>query len=256
MLKEIHEQPEAMRETIGERLQGGRVRLELGGPGRRAAARRRARHDRRLRHRLPRGARRPLPARGVGARPGRDRRRVRDALPQPGARPARRSRSPISQSGETADTIAAQRVARAGGARILAVSNVMGSQLTREADATLYTRCGREIGVAATKTFTGQVVAFTLLALRLAELRGTIEPTRLAELRGEVAALPDLARGVPRGRDSPLWDAGRGGRAGRLPEGLLPLHRPPSRHAGVPRGRAQAEGDQLRPDRRLSRPAR
>jgi glutamine---fructose-6-phosphate transaminase (isomerizing) len=80
----------------------------------------------------------------------------------------------------------------------------MGSQLTREADATLYTRCGREIGVAATKTFTGQVVAFTLLALRLAELRGTLAPGRLADLRAEVALLPDLAR-TYLADDSPLW---------------------------------------------------
>jgi glucosamine--fructose-6-phosphate aminotransferase (isomerizing) len=110
----------------------------------------------------------------------------------------------VSQSGETADTIAAQRVARAGGARILAVSNVMGSQLTREADATLYTRCGREIGVAATKTFTGQVMAFTLLALRLAELRGTIDPERLRVLLDEVAELPEIAR-VYLADESPMW---------------------------------------------------
>ncbi len=157
----------------------------------------------------------------------------------------------ISQSGETADTIAAQRVARAGGARILAVSNVMGSQLTREADATLYTRCGREIGVAATKTFTGQVVAFTLLALQLAELRGTLAPVaaRRAASRDRAAARPRAQPTSP--TSSPLWATDRGDRAGRVPEGLLPLHRPPPRHAGVPRGSAQAEGDQLRPDRRL-----
>src|SRR6185437_14300995 len=65
----------------------------------------------------------------------------------------------ISQSGETADTLAAMRTARERGASVLAVTNVMGSQATREADGVLFTRAGLEIGVAATKTFTAQVVA-------------------------------------------------------------------------------------------------
>ena len=78
----------------------------------------------------------------------------------------------ISQSGETADTLAAMRIARDRGARVLAVTNIMGSQATRDADGVLYTRAGLEIGVAATKTFVSQVVVMYLLALRLAELRG------------------------------------------------------------------------------------
>ena len=78
----------------------------------------------------------------------------------------------ISQSGETADTLAAMRTARERGAKVLALTNIMGSQATRDADGVLYTRAGLEIGVAATKTFVSQVAACYLLALRLAELRG------------------------------------------------------------------------------------
>jgi glucosamine--fructose-6-phosphate aminotransferase (isomerizing) len=94
----------------------------------------------------------------------------------------------ISQSGETADTLAAMRTARAAGASVLAVTNIMGSQATREADGVLYTRAGLEIGVAATKTFLCQVVVMYLVALRLAELRRTLERDEL------VAAIADLKR--------------------------------------------------------------
>jgi glucosamine--fructose-6-phosphate aminotransferase (isomerizing) len=96
----------------------------------------------------------------------------------------------ITQSGETADTLAAMRLAREAGATVLALTNIMGSQATRDADAVLYTRAGLEIGVAATKTFVAQVAAMYLLGLRLAELRGTLPPERLAELVAEMKALP------------------------------------------------------------------
>jgi glucosamine--fructose-6-phosphate aminotransferase (isomerizing) len=96
----------------------------------------------------------------------------------------------ISQSGETADTLAAMRLARERGATVLAITNTRGSQATREADGVLYTRAGLEIGVAATKTFVCQVAVMYLLALRLAELRGTLEPARLSELVGELKRLP------------------------------------------------------------------
>jgi glucosamine--fructose-6-phosphate aminotransferase (isomerizing) len=96
----------------------------------------------------------------------------------------------ISQSGETADTLAAMRLARGRGATVLAITNVMGSQATRDSDGVLYTRAGLEIGVAATKTFVSQVAAMYLLALRLAELRGTLEQARLTELVGELKHLP------------------------------------------------------------------
>ena len=96
----------------------------------------------------------------------------------------------ITQSGETADTLAAMRLAREAGATVLAVTNIMGSQATRDADAVLYTRAGLEIGVAATKTFLAQVAAMYLLGLRLAELRGSLAPERIAELVAELKALP------------------------------------------------------------------
>jgi glutamine---fructose-6-phosphate transaminase (isomerizing) len=96
----------------------------------------------------------------------------------------------MTQSGETADTLAAMRLARERGATVLAVTNIMGSQATRDADAVLYTRAGLEVSVAATKTFVAQVAAMYLLGLRLAELRGTLPAERIAELVGELKALP------------------------------------------------------------------
>ena len=73
---------------------------------------------------------------------------------------------------------------------MLAITNIMGSQATRDADAVLFTRAGLEIGVAATKTFVSQVAAMYLLGLRLAELRGTMAPERIAELVAELKGLP------------------------------------------------------------------
>ncbi len=96
----------------------------------------------------------------------------------------------ISQSGETADTLAAMRLARERGATVLAITNTMGSQATREADGVLFTRAGLEICVAATKTFVSQVAVIYLLGLRLAELRGTLSRERIAELVGEIKRLP------------------------------------------------------------------
>jgi glucosamine--fructose-6-phosphate aminotransferase (isomerizing) len=96
----------------------------------------------------------------------------------------------ITQSGETADTLAAMRLAGEGGSRVLAITNVMGSQATRDADAVLFTRSGIEISVAATKTFVSQVAAMYLLGLRLAELRGTLPQARIAELVAELKSLP------------------------------------------------------------------
>ncbi len=100
----------------------------------------------------------------------------------------------ITQSGETADTLAAMRLARERGARVLAITNVMGSQATRDADGVLFTRAGLEIGVAATKTFVTQIAAMYLLALRLAELRGTLPAERLRELVAELKHLPAQRR--------------------------------------------------------------
>jgi glucosamine--fructose-6-phosphate aminotransferase (isomerizing) len=96
----------------------------------------------------------------------------------------------ITQSGETADTLAAMRLAGESGSKVLAITNVMGSQATRDADAVLFTRSGIEVSVAATKTFVSQVAAMYLLGLRLAELRGTLPPERIAELVAELKSLP------------------------------------------------------------------
>ncbi len=98
----------------------------------------------------------------------------------------------ISQSGETLDTLMAMRTAQAKGATVLALTNIMGSQMTREADGVLYTRAGLEISVAATKTFIAQVTALYLLSLSLAETRGTLERDELTRLVAEIRRLPHL----------------------------------------------------------------
>ena len=102
----------------------------------------------------------------------------------------------ITQSGETADTLAAMRLARAEGATVIALTNAAGSQATREADAVLFTRAGVEMGVAATKTFVSQVVLLYALALRLAGSSGALSAARLSELQSELELLPDRIDGV------------------------------------------------------------
>jgi glucosamine--fructose-6-phosphate aminotransferase (isomerizing) len=96
----------------------------------------------------------------------------------------------ISQSGETADTIAAMREARQAGCKVLAVCNVQGSMIHREADGTILTHAGPEIGVASTKAFTAQMVALYLFALYLGELRGMISADEGKSLAQELAELP------------------------------------------------------------------
>ena len=97
----------------------------------------------------------------------------------------------ITQSGETADTLAAMRLAREAGSPVLTLTNIMGSQATREADYVLFTRAGLEIGVAATKTHTAQVAAMLLLALRLAWARGAQTEAELKRLGHELRAVPE-----------------------------------------------------------------
>jgi glucosamine--fructose-6-phosphate aminotransferase (isomerizing) len=96
----------------------------------------------------------------------------------------------ISQSGESADTLQAAREARRRGSRTLAVTNVVGSSITREVDAVLYTRAGPEIGVAATKTFTCQLIAMYLLGMAIAKHRGTLLPRQQQELIEGLRKLP------------------------------------------------------------------
>jgi glucosamine--fructose-6-phosphate aminotransferase (isomerizing) len=191
MLKEIHEQADAVAETIGERAARG-IGIDLGDLG--------AVHDQ-----LLRSVRRiVIVACGTSYHAGLI---GRYAIEEFSRVPVEveiaseyRYRNPvigpddlvigISQSGETADTLAAMRTARGRGATVMALTNIVGSQATREADGVLYTRAGLEIGVAATKTFLTQVTALYLLALRIAELRGTLEPGVLKATISEVKRLP------------------------------------------------------------------
>jgi glutamine---fructose-6-phosphate transaminase (isomerizing) len=189
MLKEIHEQPDAVAETIADRLVGDGV--ELGDIGVSDAE---LRELRRI----------VIVACGTSYHAGLSGRYAVETwsrVPvEMDVASEFRYRDPvvderdlvigITQSGETADTLAAMRLAREKGARVLAITNVMGSQATRDSDGVLFTRAGLEIGVAATKTYVSQVAAMLLLALRLAEVRQTLEPDRIAALAAELRALP------------------------------------------------------------------
>jgi len=193
MLKEIHEQPDAIAETIGERLYHGELQLD----GLNLSDEQIANLSRVVilacgtsyhagligRYLLEEWAR--LPAESDIASEWRYRRPVIDDRTLVVA---------ISQSGETIDTLAAMKEARARGGHVLAITNLVGSQMTRDCDSVLYTRAGLEIGVAATKTFTSQVTLMYLLALKLGMVRGKIEPDRAERLLAEVRALPDLAQ--------------------------------------------------------------
>ena len=150
----------------------------------------------------------------------------------------------ISQSGESRDTIQAMKLAREHGARTVAITNMMGSQITREVDSVLYTRTGLEVGVAASKTFTAQIALLFLIGLKLARVPrdaaaggDRVHPRRALRPAEQDAALP--RRRPP----------DRGDRAALLRGAVLPLPRPPHRPAGRARGRAEAEGDLVHPDR-------
>lgn len=97
----------------------------------------------------------------------------------------------VSQSGETADTLAAIKLAKEEGAVVLGICNVIGSSISRATDAGIYTHAGPEIGVASTKAFTSQVTVMAMLALRLAELKGTLSNERRAELIQELDSIPE-----------------------------------------------------------------
>ncbi len=100
----------------------------------------------------------------------------------------------VSQSGETADTLAAIRLAKDAGATVLGVCNVVGSSIARETDAGVYTHAGPEIGVASTKAFTAQVTVLSLLALSLAERRGTLSSDERKRLARELDLVPDRVK--------------------------------------------------------------
>ena len=114
----------------------------------------------------------------------------------------------ISQSGETADTLAAEREAMQKGAKILAICNVVGSTLTREASGTIYTHAGPEIGVASTKAFTGQLTALTLTALHLGQVRGKLGPAASEKFMQELTRIPHKIETILQ-RDSHIEELAR-----------------------------------------------
>jgi len=190
MLKEIYEQPEAVRETIGDRVRGHELVLEALG-----LTELEIRNLRRI----------VVVAAGTSYHAGVVGRYILEEWARVPVEPDIASewiyRNPvlsrdtlvigISQSGESRDTINAVKLARERGARTLAITNMMGTQITREVDATLYTRCGIEIGVAASKTFTAQVALLSLLALKLAEIRQTLPQDEIEFILDRLHELPD-----------------------------------------------------------------
>ncbi len=190
MLKEIYEQPEAVRETIGDRARRGKLVLE--GIG---LTELEIQNLRRI----------VIVACGTAYHAGVVGRYILEEwarVPvEPDIASEWRYRNPvlskdtlvigISQSGETADTIAAMHLAKQQGAKTLAITNMMGTQITREADSVLYTRAGLEIGVAASKTFTAQVALLSLIALKLAQVRRTIPEEEIEFILEELYDLPE-----------------------------------------------------------------
>lgn len=100
----------------------------------------------------------------------------------------------VSQSGETADTLAAIQIARSKGAFVYGISNVVGASIPRETHSGTYIHVGPEIGVASTKAFTGQVTVFTLLALSIAQLKGTMKPEEISKVAGYLLRIPELIK--------------------------------------------------------------
>jgi glucosamine--fructose-6-phosphate aminotransferase (isomerizing) len=190
MLKEIYEQPEAVSETIGDRARRGKLVLE--GIGLNELE---IQNLRRI----------VIVACGTAYHAGVVGRYILEEwarVPvEPDIASEWRYRNPvlskdtlvigITQSGETADTIAAMRLARESGARTLAITNQLGTQVTREVDAVLYTRAGLEVGVAATKTFTAQVALLSLIALKLAQVRKTLPEDEIEFILEELYDLPE-----------------------------------------------------------------
>ena len=190
MLKEIYEQPDAVAETIGDRVRHGRLELEgLGMDDADLKALRRivilsagtSYHAAvAARYAIEEWARVPvehdIASEWIYRNP------VLDASTLVIG---------ISQSGETRDTIAGMKLAREMGARTVAITNMMGSQITREVDSVLYTRAGLEVSVAASKTFTAQVSLLFLVALKLAQVRETLPADEHTYILDEVYRLPE-----------------------------------------------------------------
>jgi glutamine---fructose-6-phosphate transaminase (isomerizing) len=191
MLKEIYEQADAVRETIGERIRPG-GRLELEGL---ALSEKQIRNLRRI----------VIIACGTSYHAGVVGRYIIEEWARLPVEPDIASewiyRNPvlsrdtlvigISQSGETRDTVNAMKLAREAGAHTLAITNLMGTQITREVDSVVYTRCGLEVGVAASKTFTAQVALLSLIALKLAQVRRTLPDEELHVILDKLYDLPE-----------------------------------------------------------------
>jgi glucosamine--fructose-6-phosphate aminotransferase (isomerizing) len=190
MLKEIYEQPEAVRETIGDRVRGHDLMLEALG-----LSELEIQNLRRI----------VIVAAGTSYHAGVVGRYIIEEWGRLPVEPDIASewiyRNPvlskdtlvigISQSGESRDTINAIKLARERGAKTLAITNMMGTQITREVDATLFTRCGLEVSVAASKTFTAQVALLSLLALRLAQVRKTLPQDEIDFILDRLWELPE-----------------------------------------------------------------
>ncbi len=190
MLKEIYEQPEAVRETIGDRVRGHNLVLEALG-----MSEMEIQNLRRI----------VIVACGTAYHAGVVGRYIIEEWARVPVEPDIASewiyRNPvlskdtlvigISQSGETRDTVNAVKLAREKGARTLAITNLMGTQITREAESSIYTRCGLEVGVAASKTFTAQVALLSLIALKLAQIRRTLPPDEIDFILDRLHELPD-----------------------------------------------------------------
>jgi glucosamine--fructose-6-phosphate aminotransferase (isomerizing) len=190
MLKEIFEQPDAVAETIGDRVRGHRLVLDA-----LALSELEIRNLRRI----------VIVACGTAYHAGVAGRYILEEWARIPVEPDIASewiyRNPVlskdtlvigmSQSGETRDTVNAVKLARESGARTLAITNLMGTQITREVESTLYTRCGMEVAVAASKTFTAQVALLSLLALKLAMIRRTLPQQEIDFILDRLHELPE-----------------------------------------------------------------
>jgi glucosamine--fructose-6-phosphate aminotransferase (isomerizing) len=204
MLKEIYEQPEGVAETIGDRVRHGHLALEGLGLNE---------------DELKRLKRIVIVACGTSYHAGVVGRYAIEEWARVPVEPDVASewiyRNPvvdpgtlvigISQSGESRDTIQAMKLAREKGARTVAITNMMGSQITREVDSVLYTRTGLEVGVAASKTFTAQISLLFLIGLKLAEYRETLPAKEIEFILDELYDLPNKMRRFLDG-DHPIED--------------------------------------------------
>ena len=208
MMKEIHEQPAAVRDTISPRIKDGRVdlsELSLDEDALRAVRRvyivgcGSAYHvGVAARYVMESLARLPVEVDVASEF------RYRDPVLEPDSLAII-----ISQSGETADTLAALRLCKERGVRTIGIVNVVGSSIAREADATLYTWAGPEIAVATTKAYSTQLAACYLLAIAFGQVRGTLDDERAAALVAELQALPEKIEKTLQDKERIQWFASK-----------------------------------------------